>query len=86
MKVYIDNVICSKICGIPEFSADTKLILHVFNKNNYLPPVDDLFNVYSTKATFKDMIMPPSSTAMCRYGKPFYGGTIPIDRYEAGIG
>ncbi|XP_076085497.1 uncharacterized protein LOC143056293 [Mytilus galloprovincialis] len=86
LKVYVDGSMFSKICGIPEFSSDTKLLLHVFNKNNYVPPVTDLFDVFSTRASFRNVIMPPSSDAMCRYGGPFYGGVIPIDRYEAGIG
>jgi hypothetical protein len=74
------------LCGIPEFSSDTKLLFHVFNKNNVVPPLVDLFDVFSTKAYFKNVMMPPSSQFLCRYGDPFYGGTIPIDRYEAGIG
>ncbi|VDI16055.1 Hypothetical predicted protein [Mytilus galloprovincialis] len=86
LKVYVDGSMFSKICGIPEFSSDTKLLLHVFNKNNYVPPVTDLFDVFSTRASFRNVIMPPSSNTMCRYGEPFYGGVIPIDRYEAGIG
>ncbi|CAG2237324.1 unnamed protein product [Mytilus edulis] len=81
LKVYVDRYMFSKIFGIPEFSSDTKLLLHVFNKNNYVPPITDLFDVFSTRASFRNVIMPPSSDAMCRYR-----GVIPIDRYEAGIG
>ena len=30
--------------------------------------------------------MPPPESALCRYGKPFRGGTTPIVRYLAGVG
>ncbi|VDI51286.1 Hypothetical predicted protein [Mytilus galloprovincialis] len=75
----------SKICGIRELSTDTDLVFHVFPKNNYLPPVVDSFNPYSTKAFFRNVVLPPEPGAHCRYGAPFRGGTNPIIKYEIGI-
>ena len=45
-----------------------------------------MFNVFSTKAYFKDLIMPPAPGSLCRYGDPFRGGTNSIIRYEVGLG
>ncbi|CAG2210833.1 unnamed protein product [Mytilus edulis] len=84
--LYVDGVLWSKVCGIRDLSTDTDLIFHVFPKNNYLPPVVDTFNPYSTKAFFRSVVLPPEPGAHCRYGAPFRGGTNPIIKYEIGIG
>ncbi|XP_052081925.1 uncharacterized protein LOC127719726 isoform X2 [Mytilus californianus] len=84
--LYVDGVLWSKVCGIRDLSTDTDLIFHVFPKNNYLPPVVDSFNPYSTKAFFRNVVLPPEPSAYCRYGAPFRGGENPIIKYEIGIG
>ena len=84
--LYVDGVLWSKVCGIRDLSTDTDLIFHVFPKNNYLPPVVDTFNPYSTKAFFRNVVLPPEPSAYCRYGAPFRGGENPIIKYEIGIG
>ena len=84
--VYVDSEFFSKVCGMRDLSTDTKLVLHTFTKNNYLPPIVDNFNPYSTKAHFRNVILPPAPSAYCRYGDPFRGGENPIIQYEIGIG
>jgi hypothetical protein len=74
------------MCGIQPPSISTKLVLHVWNHNNYVPGIPDFFNVFSTKAYFKNLIMPPKVGWLCRYGNPFRGGTNPVVMYEAAIG
>jgi hypothetical protein len=74
------------MCGIQPPSISTKLVLHVWNHNNYVPGIPDFFNVFSTKAYFKNLIMPPKVGWLCRYGNPFRGGTNPVIMYEAAIG
>jgi hypothetical protein len=74
------------MCGFQPLSISAKLVLHVWNHNNYVPSIPDLFNVFSTKAYFKNLIMPPKVGSLCRYGNPFRGGTNPIVIYEAAIG
>jgi hypothetical protein len=34
--------------------------MHVWNRENFIPDITDMFNVFSTKAYFKDLIMPPA--------------------------
>ncbi|VDI54125.1 Hypothetical predicted protein [Mytilus galloprovincialis] len=86
IKVYADDEELTEICGIEPPSTSAKLVLHVWNRNNYVPDISDLFNVFSAKAYFKDLIIPPKTGNKCRYGDPFRGGTNPVIKYEAGIG
>lgn len=82
----VDGDVLAKICGILPLSASTKLVLHVWNRDNYIPDITDRFNIFSTKAFFRDLVMPPAPQSLCRYGDPFRGGTNPIIHYEVGIG
>ncbi|ESO82597.1 hypothetical protein LOTGIDRAFT_236952 [Lottia gigantea] len=90
LNVYVNDDEISELCGIPELSVETKLFLHVWNWKNYLPPlptkVEDMFELWSTKAIFTDLIMPPESNAICRLGRPFRGGKNAVVKFEAGIG
>lgn len=83
--MFTDGKQLSEMCGIPPLSISTKLILHVWNKDNIVPTLD-IFNLWQAKAVFKELVMPPDVNALCRYGDPFQGGTNAIVKYEAGIG
>lgn len=85
LYVFVDKLQVSELCGIPLLSDTTQLVLHVWNKNNFLPKLD-IFDLWETYASFKGLQMPPDIDALCRYGVPFQGGTNAIIRYEAGIG
>ncbi|VDI71255.1 Hypothetical predicted protein, partial [Mytilus galloprovincialis] len=86
LVVFINDEEITELCGIPGMSETAKLVLHVFNRNNFVPEITDIFNVFSTRAIFKNLILPPPTGALCRYGDPFRGGTNPIIKYEVGIG
>ena len=60
--------------------------MHVWNRNNYVPELSDVFDNWKVKAFFKELVFPPAVGDLCRYGKVFQSGTNPIIRYEAGIG
>ncbi|XP_053400990.1 uncharacterized protein LOC123541000 [Mercenaria mercenaria] len=85
INVFADENQISEMCGIPPLSIHTKLILHVWNKDNIVPTLD-VFNLWQATADFKGLIMPPDINALCRYGDPIQGGTNAIVKYEAGIG
>ena len=85
LYVFIDQVQVSEMCGIPTLSETTQLVLHVWNKNNFLPKLD-IFDLWETHAAFTSLYIPPDIHALCRYGTPFQGGTNAIIQYEAGIG
>ncbi|KAL5015119.1 hypothetical protein ScPMuIL_009389 [Solemya velum] len=84
--VFIDDEKMTEICGISNLLSSTQLVFHTWSKNNVVPEITDMFNIWTARAIFKDLIMPPALSALCRYGNPFRGGTNPIIRYEAGIG
>ena len=86
MTAFADGDKFAEMCGIPELSHTTKLVLHVWNKNNYLPEINNIFSIWEAQASFKDIYLPPAPGALCLYGKPFKGGTNAIVRYEAGLG
>ena len=83
--MFADGLQISEMCGLPPLSTHTKLILHVWNKDNIVPALD-VFNLWQATAAFRNLVMPPDINALCRYGKPFQGGTNAIVKYEAGIG
>ncbi|VDI67222.1 Hypothetical predicted protein [Mytilus galloprovincialis] len=86
LLVSINEEEITELCGISHLSKTTKLVLHVFNRDSYVPEITDPFNIFSVKAYFKNLILPPPTGALCRYGDPFRGGTNPIIKYEIGIG
>lgn len=85
MYVFANGQQISEMCGIPALSLDTQFVLHLWNKNNFLPALN-IFDLWETYASFKDLLLPPAVDALCRFGDPFQGGTNAIIRYEAGIG
>ncbi|KAK3101936.1 hypothetical protein FSP39_007496 [Pinctada imbricata] len=85
-QVYVDDNYLTDVCGVPELSRDTKLFFHVYNKDNYIPNADDAFNLWTTRATFANLILPPTPGLPCRSGDPFRAGTNGIIQYDVGIG
>ncbi|KAK3609657.1 hypothetical protein CHS0354_035942 [Potamilus streckersoni] len=84
---FVNETGLSSLCGIPPLSNATKLVLHVWNRNNYLAPIPDKpYLFWKGLAAFRYLIMPAPIDALCRYGTPFRGGDIAVVKYEAGIG
>ncbi|XP_052806221.1 uncharacterized protein LOC128235438 [Mya arenaria] len=85
IKAYADQYELSEMCGIPQLSKTTMLILHVWNKNSIIPEMN-VFNSWTSYSFFKTLKLPPNDSELCRYAQPWKGGTNPIISYEAGIG
>ncbi|XP_067659895.1 uncharacterized protein [Haliotis asinina] len=90
MAIYMDGDLISEQCGIPHLSPQTKLYMGVWNDKNYIPETgrdaEGKIQVWSTEASFRDLVMPPEKDKLCRYGDPFKGGNNAIIQYEAAIG
>ena len=84
--MYIDGLKIQKFSGIPRFKNTASYFIHVWNKDNYVPELLDVFDNWMVKAVFKNLIFPPKVGELCRYGEVFQSGENPIVRYEAGIG
>ena len=86
LEAYIDGHKRLKLSGIPQLSISTQFIMQVWNRDNYIPELSDVFRTWEVAAKFKDLIFPPEVGKLCRYGAVFQSGTNPIVRYEVGIG
>ena len=86
LEVYIDDQKIQKFSGIPKFSNKANFFIHVWNRENYVPELVDVFDNWMVKAVFKDLVFPPKVGELCRYGEVFQSGTNPFIRYEAAIG
>ena len=82
----VDGRVIQKFSGIPNLSTSTQFFIHVWNRDNFVPKLSDVFNNWAVEAEFKDFVFPPAIGELCRYGDVFQSGSNPIIRYEAGIG
>ncbi|XP_064643635.1 uncharacterized protein LOC135497733 [Lineus longissimus] len=76
------QLLLGRLCGIEGFTPKTKLIFHLWNKDNFLPKSP----VWKATAWFDRVRLPASDTSLCRYGSVFRGGSSAIIAYEAGVG
>ncbi|XP_035697583.1 uncharacterized protein LOC118430698 [Branchiostoma floridae] len=74
------------INGIPVFSDQARLTLAVWNRDDFVPEVQDVFRSPETNAYFRDLRFPPSADNLCRYGDPFRPGDNSISVFYAGVG
>lgn len=90
LEVFADGHFLANLCEIPKFTMSTKLMLHVWNRDNFVAPIstnqDQIFDVWKTVAAFREVVLPPEIGDICRFAAPFRGGQNAIVRYEAGIG
>ncbi|WAR05119.1 hypothetical protein MAR_020488, partial [Mya arenaria] len=85
VHAFADQQELSEMCGIPELSNTTMLVLNVWNKNNFIPEMS-IFDSWTTYSYFKLLKIPPKANELCRYGSPWLGGTVAVISYFAGIG
>ncbi|XP_062596534.1 uncharacterized protein LOC134257978, partial [Saccostrea cucullata] len=86
MMVYVEEEFINEICDVPQLSTNALLFFHVFKRHNEIPPHEDRFSVWSTKASLSGLEMPPAVGTLCRSGPQFISYTNPIMLYEAGVG
>lgn len=91
LGVYIDDdpEFKTTVCGIPDLSNNTNIVLSVWNWKNFLLEPNETssgLTHWQTAAVFSNLVTPAPSESPCRYGDPFRGGQNPIVRYEAGVG
>ena len=86
LMVLVENSELGSLCGIPYLSASASCLVHVLNRDRFLPEREDELFTWAVYAEVESSIFPPKTEELCRYGEPFRGGDIPIVRYEAAIG
>ncbi len=83
--LYIDNDIICSLHGLPSFSDDTRIVLHIFNRLGYVP-VTDGFNPPVVEAVFANVTLPTQVNHICDFGMPFYSRESPVVEFRAGVG
>lgn len=86
MMVTVEGDFISEICDVPQMTTEALIFFHVFKRDNQIPEHQDKFSVWSAKATFSGLEMPPAAGALCRSGPQFISYSNPIMLYEAGVG
>ncbi|XP_070564497.1 uncharacterized protein [Ptychodera flava] len=86
IDLVIDNRTVAVLHACPLLSQDVKLTLSVWNRNDYVAPVEDVFLPPSTNALFTIVSTPPGEEELCRYGKPFQSMHNPIVAFYASVG
>ncbi|XP_035673095.1 uncharacterized protein LOC118413675 [Branchiostoma floridae] len=86
VDLIIDGVAVLALSGLPSLPTDAVVTLSVWNFDDYVPDVEDPFNLPTATANFKDVSFPASSDQLCRYGEPFRNGDSAILSFMAGVG
>lgn len=86
IDLYIDRELVATIHGVTELSNNTRLILHVFNRNGFIPTVQDPFNLPTVEAVFANVSLPLQRSHICDSGRPFYSPSSPIVQFSVGVG
>ena len=86
VDLYIDGEVAATLHGIAPLSNSTQMILHVFNRDGFVPRLDNQFQVPTVVAMFANVSLPRKTGHICDYGRPFYSATSPIVKFSIGIG
>ena len=85
-ELYIDGTIVATLQGLPIFSNFTRMVLHVFNRQGFLPTFDSSLDSPTVEAIFANVSLPSRVNHLCEYGLPFYNEHSPIVEFMAGVG
>jgi len=86
VTLYVDGIKMATLEGIPQFSDNAKMILHLFNKNGFTPFEVIPPDIPDVEAVYFDVKLPVSSNTICQHGEPFYDWGSPIVEFQVGIG
>ena len=88
VDLYIDDALYISMFGIANFSNQTKLILHVFNRKGFVPQCDAVcaLDPPTVIAKFTSVSLPSLSGDACDYGQPFYSWGSPIVDFQVAVG
>ncbi|XP_066275501.1 uncharacterized protein [Branchiostoma lanceolatum] len=86
LELIIDGRSQAIMNGIPVFSEQVQLNLAVWNRDDFVPEVQDIFSSPKATALFRDLRFPPSADNLCRFGDPFRPGDNSVSAFYAGVG
>ncbi|XP_078695732.1 uncharacterized protein LOC144924477 [Branchiostoma floridae x Branchiostoma belcheri] len=86
LELIIDGASLVIMNGIPVFSEHARLTLSVWNRDDFVPDVQDIFTRPEATSFFRNLRFPPSTDNLCRFGDPFRPGTNSVSVFYAGVG
>ena len=86
LDLYINGELMATLHGVTELSSNTRMILHVFNRNGFIPSIQDTFNLPRVEAVFSNVSLPLQRSHICDSGRPFYSPSSPIVQFNVGVG
>lgn len=87
VEVRVNDILTLVLHDIPQFNAGSKFIIHVFNREGYIPYCDlGCINPPAVTASFFDVSLPTEVSEVCEYGTPFHSWSSPIVQIKGGIG
>lgn len=67
------------------FQNKIRISLEGYNKNSYVPDVEDIFSPFHSEIKLSSVHVPSQKDTPCRYGKPFFDGDGGIHEIWAGV-
>ncbi|KAI8516762.1 hypothetical protein Bbelb_053430 [Branchiostoma belcheri] len=86
LELIIDGTSLVIMNGIPVFSEHARLTLSVWNRDDFVPDVQDIFTRPEATSFFRNLRFPPSTDNLCRFGDPFRPGDNSVSAFYAGVG
>ena len=86
VDLYIDGELAATLHGITQLSSTTRMVLHVFNRNSFIPQLQDSFDPPRVEALFANVSLPRRRSHICDYGQPFFSPSSPMVQFSAGVG
>ena len=83
VTLYIDGIQETSLYGIPMFSDNTQVVLHVFSRMGYVPPSPP---GPSVQAVFGNISLPMRVGGVCDHGNPFFSRGSPVVEFRAAVG
>lgn len=82
----IDEELIASLHGVAELTNYTRMVLHVFNRDGFIPEVEDTFNPPKVEAVFANVSLPLLRSNICDSGQPFCSVSSPIVQFSVGVG
>ena len=88
VELYIDDTLSATLYGIPSFTDNVRMNLHMYNHNGYVIPCDSACagDPPQVHSIFSSVSVHKATGSVCDHGDPFYGWSAPIIRLEASVG
>ena len=86
VDLYIDDQLIATLQGIAALSNETRIILHAFNRNGFVPEILDEFDPPRVESVFVNVSLPSLRSQVCDSGQPFYSPSSPIVQFSVGVG